>query len=152
MSDAARPSGLTAMAVLNFVFGGFLLVQVPWMVVLLAMEEGALPGGRSEENKATLELVEKAGRPVIATATALYGLTGIVQVLAGFGYLKLKRFLGRGLGNLYVVLAITLSLVWGIGTASARMGGFNLGLILNLVYPLLTAVLINTTFREDLVN
>ena len=152
MSDAARPSGLTAMAVLNFVFGGFLLVQVPWMVTLLAMEEGALPGGRSEENKPTLELIEKAGRPLIATAAVLYGLTGIVQVLAGFGYLKMRRFLGRVMGNFYVLLAIGLSLTWGIGTASARMGGFNLGLILGLVYPLITAILINTTFREDLVN
>jgi hypothetical protein len=152
MSDAARPSGLTAMAVLNFVFGGFLLVQVPWMVLLLAMHEGAMPGRRSEENKPALELVEKAGKPVIATAAVLYGLAGIVQVLAGFGYLKLKRFLGRAMGNLYVLLAIALSLLWGIGTAGTRMGGFNLGLILNLVYPLITAVLINTTFREDLVN
>ena len=51
-----------------------------------------------------------------------------------------------------MILAIALSLTWGIGTASARGGGFNLGLILNLVYPLITLVLINTTFRDDLVN
>jgi len=140
------------MAILNFVLGALVLMQVPAMAMLLAMHDGALPGSRSEENKVAVELVEKAGKPLIATAMALYGLTSLVQILAGFGYLKMRRFLGRGLGNVYVILAIALSLTWGIGTASARGGGFNLGLILNLVYPLITVVLINTTFREDLVN
>ena len=152
MSDSARPSGLTAMAILNFVFGAFLLLQVPAMVLLIAMSEGALPGRRSEEHRAALELVEAGGKPLIVAVTVLYGLTGLVLILAGFGYLKTRRFLGRMLGNLYVVLAITLSLAWGIGTASTRAGGFNLGLVLNLVYPLITVVLINRTFREDLVN
>jgi hypothetical protein len=31
-------------------------------------------------------------------------------------------------------------------------GGFNLGTILGLVYPVITLFLLNTTFKEDFVN
>jgi len=33
-----------------------------------------------------------------------------------------------------------------------RGGGFNLGTVIGLIYPVLTLILVNTTFREDLVN
>jgi hypothetical protein len=152
MSDTARPGGLTAMAILNFVFGALLLVASLGLASMLAMHEGALPGSGSDEMKGDMELIEKAGMPLVTTITALYGLTGLVQIVSGLGYLRMRRFLGRFLGNFYALLAISASLAWAIGTAEARRGGFDLQVVSNLVYPLITLVLINTTFRDDLVN
>ena len=129
MSDGKRPGGLTALAVLNFVFGGFGLL-------------GLL--GLAMDPKIAQE-VQKQGVPLLALVVlglAAYGL----MIASGVGYLGEKRFLGRTLGNAYAVSDLARSallvVAMGIGIAS----------IMGLVYPLFTLALINTTFKEDLVN
>ena len=75
----------------------------------------------------------------------------VLLTVSGFGYHRLKRFLGRRLGNIgavvgliYVVAAIYLPPVLG--------GGFSMAFIIGLVYPLFTLLLLNTIFKEDFVN
>jgi hypothetical protein len=70
------------------------------------------------------------------------------MLAAGVGYLGQKRFLGRTLGNTYAILALgnaTFSLL-------ALHQEFGIMTIVGLIYPVLTLALLNSTFRDDLVN
>lgn len=130
-----RPGGLTALAVLNFVFGGF----------------GAL---------GLLITVAALSQPEFAAALAVFGsgffyvvlAVSVVQtfliIAAGVGYLKLKPW-GRTLGNAYGAIAVIMSLVSAVVVPSDLGGGMNIMTIIGLIYPVLTLVLLNTTFRED---
>ena len=57
--------------------------------------------------------------------------------------------LGRGLGSTYALLAIISSLASGLMLSPEAGGGFNIGTMIGLVYPVLTLVLVNTTFKHD---
>jgi hypothetical protein len=155
MSESARPGGLTALAVINFILGGLGLINVPALGMLLAMHLGTFGQGDKDMREATKEaskLVEAAGVPLFVTIMALHGLLAVLLILSGIGYLKLKRFLGRVLGNAYAIVAIATSVLWIWGTSSVKEGGMDLGVLAGLVYPLITLFLINTTFREDFTN
>lgn len=138
MAEGRRPGGLTALAVLNFVFAGLGLLVLLGLFALLA-----------EAQKHGADFKE-AG----VSSGVIYGLIflGIVRMLimiaAGVGYLGQKRFLGRTLGNVYAILALADT---GIGIAMVK-NGFGIGTIIGLIYPVLTLILLNTTFKDDLVN
>jgi len=76
----------------------------------------------------------------------------VLLLLSGIGYLKLKKFLGRMIGNTYAVISIVSSVISGIMFPSEMGGGFNIGTIIGLIYPIITLILLNTTFKEDLTN
>jgi hypothetical protein len=143
MAEGKRPGGLTALAVLNFVFSGLGLLGV---FALLALIGAAKSAAGADFDKAMEESSVSSG--------LLYGLLLLtlvrmaVMLAAGVGYLKQKKFLGRTLGNLYAVLAL-LDTAIGLGAAHT---GVSIGTIIGLIYPVLTLVLINTTFKDDLVN
>ena len=67
-------------------------------------------------------------------------------IVSGIGYLKQRRVMGRGFGNAYGILGVA-----GNAYAATTMG-FNFGVLLGFLYPVLTLLLINTTFKDDLVN
>jgi len=50
------------------------------------------------------------------------------------------------------ITAIISSIVSGLWFAPELGGGFNIGTIIGLIYPIVTLVLINTTFKDDLTN
>lgn len=155
MSETARPGGLTALAVINFVLGGYSLITVPGMGMLLAMHLGTFGQGDKDMREASKEaskLIEATGVPLFVTILALYGVLGVLLILSGIGYLKLKRFLGRAVGNAYAIVSIATSVIWIWGTQSVKEGGLDLAVLAGLVYPLITLFLINTTFREDFTN
>jgi hypothetical protein len=136
-----RPGGLTALAVLNFVFGGLgalgLIVIFGWIA---AVDQAS--GGEVSR--------EAANHPgaALAWTSLLLGLaTVVLLIVSGVGYLGQKKFLGRTMGNLYVLVSLGSSAVGFVAGAA-----FNIGTIIGLIYPLLTLFLINTTFKDDLVN
>jgi len=139
MAEGRRPGGLTALAVLNFVFAGLGLLALLAVLALLGAAD-SVSGGK----------LETGGVPKGAVYAAL--LLGIVRegilLAAGVGYLKMKKFLGRTLGNVYAILAIGDTL---LGVVVLKQG-IGIGGIIGLVYPVLTLILINTTFKDDLVN
>src|SRR5262245_36400401 len=111
MAEGKRPGGLTALAVLNFVFGGL------GAIGLLAIY--ALLGGAKA-------VVEASGREFQAPAAGmvyvslLLGLVSVCLMIAsGVGYIQQKRFLGRVLGNTYAVFSLLGSVV---GVAGLRTG------------------------------
>ena len=75
-------------------------------------------------------------------------LGAALMITSGVGYLGQKRFLGRTLGNTYAILSI-LNNVLSLATLHQ---GFGIGTLIGLIYPVLTLILLNTTFKDDLVN
>jgi hypothetical protein len=56
------------------------------------------------------------------------------------------------IGNIYAVVAIIGSVISGIMFAAELGGGFNIGTMIGLIYPIVTLILLNTTFKDDLTN
>lgn len=155
MSEGKRPGGLTALAVLNFVFSGINLLGCLGMVAMMAFIHLAAEAGGSDDEgqRQAIEAWKQLGVGLFYGLLAMMAATALLLLLSGIGYLQQKKFLGRALGNLNAALSIGSSLVWGLAVQSDELGGgFNIGTILGLVYPLLTLVLLNTTFKEDFVR
>lgn len=150
MSEGKRPGGLTALAVINFVFGGFSAIGVLGMVALLALIQAASEGSEDESMREAARAWEEIGMGVFYAMLALMIVNAFLLIASGVGYLKQKKVLGRGLGSVYGLLAIVSSLVTGAVVSAEAGGGFNIGTIVGLVYPVLTLVLVNTTFKHDL--
>ena len=135
-----RPGGLTALAVLNFVFGGLGALGLLAIAALLSAVDSA-GGDLSAVN-------DVPGAGLVYVSLLLGGVSVVLMIASGIGYLGLKKFLGRTLGNTYGVLSLvsTAISVFGLGT------GFGIGTIIGLIYPVLTLILLNTTFKDDFVN
>ncbi len=74
-------------------------------------------------------------------------LSSALLIISGVGYIKLKRVLGRTMGSLYGILALAATILQLAGGTP-----FGIGTIIGLIYPVLTLILVNTTFKDDLVN
>jgi hypothetical protein len=131
-----RPGGLTALAVLNVVFGGLGALTILGLVAIL--------GAADQETKD--EIAKEIPNQGLLWITILLGVVNVaLMITAGVGYLGMKRW-GRTLGNVYGILAL-------IGTSlGVVVAGFDIGTVIGLVYPILTLALINTTFKDDLVH
>jgi hypothetical protein len=155
MHDGKRPGGLTALGVLNIIFGFFgLLGAWAWFVLIALLGEGesAELDEAAQELRPMLDAVEQMGQGVFIGWVVISVLSSLLLLVAGIGYLKQKRFLGRTLGNAYAVLAIVTAII-GAATAPVELGGgFSLGTVVGLVYPLITLYCINVIFKDDLVR
>ena len=152
MAEGKRPGGLTALAVINFLFAVISVLGILGMVALIALSEsGEIMDETAREMKQAFEDAG-IGTGLLAVIFALNIITTILLVCSGIGYLKLKKFLGRGLGNAYAFLSIAGSLASALIMPVKAGGGFNLAFLIGIIYPLITLILINTTFKEDLVN
>src|SRR5262245_26736433 len=101
MSPGQRPGGLTALAVLNFIFGGFALLGVLGWVVILGLLQ-AEPGRATRD-----EVLDVTGGPAVIYAIILLNLIqGALLVISGVGYLGQKAMMGKVLGNAYAVVTL----------------------------------------------
>jgi hypothetical protein len=161
----ARPGGLTALAVLNFVFGGFgiiggLITLAAGSVVSSAgslSDELADFGRRAAERSGDPNILEGMNRiaPEASSLSGMFYLLGILGLLlaaflivAGVGYLKQSKKIGYLFGNIYGIAAIIV-VVLQIAMVSA---GFGFMVILGLAYPIVTLALLNTVFKESFPN
>ena len=152
MNEEKRPGGLTALAVINFIFSGWGFIGLIGLAALFAFI-GKIPTDNMEEaQRAQIEAFQNMGLPVFIFIFVLSLVSSVLLLLAGIGYLKQKKFLGRTIGNLYAVVSIIHTVVSGILFSADLGGGFNFATIINLIYPVLTLILLNTTFKEDLTN
>jgi hypothetical protein len=149
MTEGKRPGGLTALAVINFVFGGLGALGILGMVALFAILSSVPDDETQQKMKEAWE--EAGGVTFLAVMVAISVVSTTLIIASGVGYLKQKKFLGRGLGNAYALLSIVSSIVGGLLTPADAGGGFNLWTLIGLVYPVVTLILINTTFKEDFV-
>jgi hypothetical protein len=137
MAEGKRPGGLTALAVLNFVFGGF--------GVLGVLAAAALLGAVNELSDGAV--AEGMGASVGMFQFILMAMSAALLIVSGVGYIGQKRVLGRMMGNFYGATSILNN-----GLSLANGAEFSFFTIVGLVYPVLTVILLNTTFKDDLVN
>jgi hypothetical protein len=141
MALGKRPGGLTAMAVLNFVFGG-----IGAIFTLLAFGGLALIREGIKQAEAQGVKYEGQSMTVAYVMVILTGVAAFLLICSGVGYLKQKKVLGRSFGTLYALISLSSTAI-GIATAGAGIGA-----VLFAVYPLLTLILVNSSFKNDLVN
>lgn len=139
-NGSMRPGGLMALAICNFLFAGLAGLNVLGLVVYLTMS----PRGGQTPRGMPSELM------LIAMVT-LTGIGAMLLVLSGIGYLLTKKFLGRYLGTAYGVLALGSS-IFAIVAYTNAGGDVGLLNLVGIIYPVLTIILLNTTFRKDFVN
>lgn len=152
MAEGRRPGGLTALAVINFIWGGLSALGALAMAAAPAILKAAADANPDDEEiKQAIEAFEQIG-PVYYLILAAVAATALLLILSGIGYLKQKRVLGRMLGNAYAILSIVHSLAQAFALPDDLEGGFDISTIIGLIYPVLTLILLNTTFKEDLVN
>ena len=152
MNEEKRPGGLTALAVINFILSGWGLIGLIGLAAFFALI-GKIPTDKMQETqKLQIQALQDMGLSVLILIFALSLVSSALLLLSGIGYLKQKKFLGRIIGNIYAVITIISSIVSGILLAPALGGGFNIATIISLIYPVLTLILVNTTFKEDLTN
>lgn len=155
MTPGTRPGGLTAFAIINFVWaamsflGALGAVAMPLAFEYVPTEK--MPEKDRQEFEKAQQILAQPGMQVFG---ALDFVTTALLVISGLGYLKQKRIMGRLVGNLYALFAGTLAVV---GFLVLDMDvGFTLAqeliLIMDLVYPVLTLILLNTSFRSDFPN
>jgi hypothetical protein len=155
MSSDKRPGGLTALAVINFVYGGLSLLGALALAALIPLMRMAIEQAGSQmppEQLAQIEAMNEIGGPMFITLGVISLITAILLIASGVGYLKLKKFLGRTLGNAYAIVSIVSSVASALLMPVELGGGFNIMAIIGLIYPVVTLLLLNTTFKEDFVN
>jgi hypothetical protein len=139
MAEGKRPGGLTALAVLNFVFGGLGAIGILILFALLGTKAMA---------DATASGKIQLSASGIYVSMLFSAVATFLLIAAGVGYLKQKRVLGRGFGNGYAIVSLAGQVV----TLILIKETFGIGNIIGLIYPVLTLILVNTTFKDDLVN
>ena len=155
MSEGKRPGGLTALAVINIVFAALGFISILSLGAVIAIF--SLVEGSPEMTKASQEM-KKAfeslgiGPGFLILMMIFSFVSSLLMLISAIGYLKQKKFLGRVLGNVNALLYIAVSTLSAAMLPAAGGGGFNLMFIINILYPVLTLILLNTTFKEDFIN
>ena len=98
MSNGQRPGGLTALAVFNFIFSFISLFGVLGLIFIVTLGPQLEP--------AQFAAFTNMGSGLFYFSVVTSVVSAILLLLSGVGYLKMKKFLGRDLGNLYVVTAL----------------------------------------------
>ncbi len=152
MDEGKRPGGLTAMAVLNFIFGGLSILSILFLAAVIAIVFSTEVADEAQQK--IKEAFEKEGvtSAMLVFSFSLSLIASILLIISGVGYLKQKKVLGRGLGNAYAIIAIASSVVSVIMMPKEGGGGFNLMTMIGLIYPVLTLALLNTVFKEDFIH
>ena len=153
MSEGKRPGGLTALAVLNFVFGGFGVIGILALWAVYALVTGAMvtaaggtAGAQDVANAANAINQQSGASILISLILSVVSVT--LLIVSGVGYLGQKKFIGQRLGSIYGVVSIAQTVL----SILFLKSGFGIGTIIGLTYPILTLVLLNNTFKDDFVN
>ena len=141
MSAGTRPGGLTVLGICNMIFGALNFMGAFGTVVMIFFGDKM-----SEMEGAQPNPMMELGVGYLIALTLLYTVTGILEMLSGIGYMGQKKVMGRYLGNAFAVAQIATSIF------EATIPGlpFTLLNLSNFVYPVITVLLINIAFRDDL--
>lgn len=148
MSESTRPGGLTALAVLHFVFGGKRIADTLGFVAMRSLRD-QMDDRKPREIADALAAVDATA---FTTVSMLAVLTGLAMIAAGVGCLKLRARLGRRLGTIAALATIGVTIAYAMLLRGTRAGDFTLLTIVQLLFPLLTLFLLNVTFKDEFVR
>ena len=138
---AKRPGGLTALAVLNFVFGGIGAIAALLGFGAVSLIKEAIQ--KAEESGATYT---GQSLNMAYVAVALTGVSALLLIISGVGYIQQKGY-GRMLGNTYALVSLGGTIL-----SAATGGGIGVFGVMFCVYPLLTLILLNSSFKSSFNN
>jgi hypothetical protein len=133
-----RPGGLTALAVLNFVFGGLAIIALFGTFALLSVTQTITHGITDV----------KVSLPGAYLNLFLGLILAALLIVSGVGYLGQKKVAGKLLGNVYAIVAI-VNVIIGLVMVHSGFGFFA---IIGLAYPIVTLALLNTVFAKAFIN
>ena len=108
MNEGKRPGGLTALAVINFVFSGWGVIGMLMMAAFFAFV-GMIPTDEMEEaQRAQIEAFQNMGLPLFIFVFALTILSSVLLLLSGIGYLNRRSFWG-GWSAIRMLLSVLLA-------------------------------------------
>jgi len=137
-TGSTRPGGLTALAIFNFILCAFGVLGIMGNMAAIGM----MMSGAVKSNPGMPDV------NIIIVLTILNGLSTILLVVSGIGYMKLKVVLGRYVGSAYGILGVTTGILAAV-LMKQEFGMLNFAM---LIYPLLTVIVLNTVFRKDFIN
>ena len=154
MSEGKRPGGLTALAVLNFLGAAYdlLLQALPLMFLLFFIKnqemftEQMSEHDKEQMDRSLAELDKMGGDAGLWAIVIASAILAVLLLVSGIGYLKQKAGMGRKVGTGYAVFSILFHLGFVV------LVGMRFEMLLAFVYPVLTLILLNTTFKDDLVH
>jgi hypothetical protein len=126
MNQEKRPSGLTALAVINFVFSGWGLIGLLGLAAMFAFIGQIPTDNMNETQRAQIEAFQNMGIPVFIFIFVLSIISSVLLLLSGIGYIKQKKIMGRWLGNAYGIISIISSVVSGLMLPSEMKGDVSL--------------------------
>ncbi len=140
MERNVRPSGLTAFAIINFIFAGVIGISV-----MLSVGTLACAGSFSRTQALGPETAN------ISLVTTILNLAVMaLLVVSGIGYLKCSPILGRLFGSVYACADAVKTIIALLSLGILQQGSTFIAIITvgNFVWPLLTIVFINFVFND----
>lgn len=159
-----RPGGMTALAIVAFVFAGLELLAAMSLVSAFVMLQSGFDIDAAEARADAFQegediegpVIDKQGLQVfrsIQRHPKAYYLNLFLHILAipalvvgGIGILKMRRGIGRNLGGLAAFIVL------GASAQSVIMQGMTMKALADMVFPALMLVYLFVVFRKDFVS
>jgi hypothetical protein len=151
MDEQDRPGGLTALAVINFIFAALSLLGILAIFFVRIFINSIPMDQMTEAQAAGLAALQNMSGSTLAVMTCISTITFLLLLLSGIGYLKQKRVLGRILGSIYGVLSIIHTILSTTIFSGVSGKSFGITSIIILIYSVLTLILLNTVYKDDLI-
>jgi hypothetical protein len=148
--EVKRPGGLTALAVINFIFAGLGIIGSAFSLFSRSVINNISTSGMPEAQRAKIEAFQRIDPSLYSTMIFLGLIGAILLFLSGIGYLKQKKVLGRIIGNIYGFYGIVSVIINYMIMPKELFGTFSI--ILGITYPVITLILLDTVFKNDLNN
>lgn len=153
--EVARPTGLTVLAVMNFIFGASAVMSGLSSLLMLPFWDSfnkVIDGAQNQQDapefaKRILDFTSGVlTKEAMIVGGILSLITGPLLLISGVGYLRQQKVKGRRIGNIYAFIALAGVI---LGYIFWNLGMLNL---VELIYPVFTLVLLNSVFKNDFVN
>ncbi len=154
MATSDRPSGLTALAVINFILSFMQLLSMGSLLLARyvraphAVGNSHIPEGQAAQLAALAEVPTLT----IVILCSLLGISGVLLFVTAFGFLHRKRRFGKHATTLYVINDLTYVACLIAMMPEAHIRGLGISLIRTVFYPIFVGTLVHTVFRRDLVR
>lgn len=152
MDEKDRPGVLTALAVINFIFAALSILGILGTLFTKNFVSNMPMDQLSESQAAQIVALQNMSGSVLAVIICTSIIFFLLLLLSGIGYLKMKRVLGRILGSVYGTAAVIYSILSTVVFTEEFGKSFGIMSIIGLIYPVLTLILINTVYKDDLVH